>query len=548
MATASKVVFYSASPFGTGDIKTGSPTLTISSGVATLTVAQTGNIGAGDCIDFGGSNTKVYIAPCRIAFTSGWIEIKIHDKLKGLTSGATGIVRAVEVTSGSWIGGDAAGYIYFRKVTGTWNSSETIRRIMPNYDAFVAYTNSNLQGNMSTTFVVKDPDGTETDNVGSAQTVNSIHHVAASLDAVDALYTGASYINNTNLTSGGADVLVHICGYYDHDDQTIDSTILGITSVTTDTDHYLYYYTPQGDKESINDQRHDGKWNANKYILEPSSGTVGVSAGLTIIRFEGFQLYSNSLDDFDGINCAATLFYVSHNIIKATISGGDSDCRGIVISSTTTGGYVWNNIIYDWENGSKFNVGIYVNTGAKGYVYNNTVYNCYDGIYDGSGTNTLYIKNNIVQDCYNENYVFAGAAISTHNIGNGAASELAFGVTYKIGTTNGTTANKLIHIGGNLITAGTKIGCVVMNTTDTTYTRVTALDSEDQLTLADDIFVSGENYYIFTNKIGDVTFNNEGADDFHLGAGDAFAKNLGINLSADSNIAFWDDIDGDERL
>jgi len=40
-------VYYSVSPFGTGDIKTGSPTLTISGGVSTLTVAQTGNIGIG---------------------------------------------------------------------------------------------------------------------------------------------------------------------------------------------------------------------------------------------------------------------------------------------------------------------------------------------------------------------------------------------------------------------------------------------------------------------------------------------------------------------
>jgi len=40
-------VYYSVCKYGTGDIKTGSPTLTISSGVATLSVAQTGNIGQG---------------------------------------------------------------------------------------------------------------------------------------------------------------------------------------------------------------------------------------------------------------------------------------------------------------------------------------------------------------------------------------------------------------------------------------------------------------------------------------------------------------------
>lgn len=48
-------VYYSVCPFGTGDLKTGSPTLTISSGVATLSVAQTGNIGAGCRITYDGS-------------------------------------------------------------------------------------------------------------------------------------------------------------------------------------------------------------------------------------------------------------------------------------------------------------------------------------------------------------------------------------------------------------------------------------------------------------------------------------------------------------
>ena len=40
-------VYYSVSPYGTGDIKTGTPTCTISSGVMTISTAQTGNIGQG---------------------------------------------------------------------------------------------------------------------------------------------------------------------------------------------------------------------------------------------------------------------------------------------------------------------------------------------------------------------------------------------------------------------------------------------------------------------------------------------------------------------
>jgi hypothetical protein len=542
MATASKVVFFSASPYGTGDIKTGSPTLTISSGVATLTVAQTGNIGAGCEIDFGASNTKVYIAPCRIGFDSGSTEPKIHDKIRGVTSGATGIVRAVELTSGSWAGGDGAGYIYFRKVTGTFQDDENINRVRPTASSNIATINGTIQGNMSTTFVVKDPDGTETANEGSAQTVNSIHHEYASIEAAEGGYTDANHINTINLIT--ASIRVHICGYYDHDDQTIDSTNISYVTNTADTDRCVYFYTPQGNEESINDQRHDGKWNVNKYVVETTSNDVVVISRYCI--FEGFQIFQNGDSGSDGIRTtpnASHTIYITHNIVKAALSGGDSGCYGISIIENTYPSYIYNNIIYDWVNAGKTNWGIY--SDGPNYIYNNTVFNCYTGI--ETADNETHVKNNVVNDCGDTCYTGTFNTASTHNIGNGAASELAFGATYKTGQADDTAASKLKDADANFITNGVKVGCVVKNTTDTTYTRVTALDSEGQLSLNDDIFVNGENYEIYTNKIGDVTFNNEGADDFHLGA-DSFAKNLGTNLSADANLAFWDDIDNDERL
>jgi len=54
-------VFYSVCPFGTGDLKVGLPTITISSGVATLSTNQSNaNIGVGCCIEYG--SDKVYIS------------------------------------------------------------------------------------------------------------------------------------------------------------------------------------------------------------------------------------------------------------------------------------------------------------------------------------------------------------------------------------------------------------------------------------------------------------------------------------------------------
>lgn len=66
------------------------------------------------------------------------------------------------------------------------------------------------------------------------------------------------------------------------------------------------------------------------------------------------------------------------------------------------------------------------------------------------------------------------------------------------GTTTGTTASKLVDSGGGL--SNCKIGDEVYNSTDTAYTTVTAIDSDTQLSLADDIFTSGEAYIITTIK------------------------------------------------
>jgi len=81
------------------------------------------------------------------------------------------------------------------------------------------------------------------------------------------------------------------------------------------------------------------------------------------------------------------------------------------------------------------------------------------------------------------------------------------------GTADGTSANKLVNSGATFATDGVIIGAMVKNTTDNTYASVTAIDSETQLSLDANIFVSGEDYIIInwaiaTGTIGtDVTFD-----------------------------------------
>ena len=65
----------------------------------------------------------------------------------------------------------------------------------------------------------------------------------------------------------------------------------------------------------------------------------------------------------------------------------------------------------------------------------------------------------------------------------------------KSGTTDGTTSDKLVDSGASFEDE-VAVDMVVKNTTDTTTTYITAIDSDTVLSLNDDIFVSGEGYEI----------------------------------------------------
>lgn len=64
------------------------------------------------------------------------------------------------------------------------------------------------------------------------------------------------------------------------------------------------------------------------------------------------------------------------------------------------------------------------------------------------------------------------------------------------GTTTSTSANHLVQTGQNFQTT-ISVGMVVKNTTDSTYSYVTAVNSDTDLTLNDDIIISGEDYVIY---------------------------------------------------
>lgn len=80
------------------------------------------------------------------------------------------------------------------------------------------------------------------------------------------------------------------------------------------------------------------------------------------------------------------------------------------------------------------------------------------------------------------------------------------------GTTTSTSSMKLIDSGATFISDGISIGDQVYNSTDRTWSTVASVDSETQLTLTKDIFVSGEDYDVGDGFIQDKRPNLGTAD------------------------------------
>jgi hypothetical protein len=66
-----------------------------------------------------------------ISFTAGDNEPSIGATVIGATSGATGALLAVVVSSGAWATNDAAGYLVLSVVSGTFANAETLQFSQP---------------------------------------------------------------------------------------------------------------------------------------------------------------------------------------------------------------------------------------------------------------------------------------------------------------------------------------------------------------------------------------------------------------------------------
>lgn len=115
---------------------------------------------------------------------------------------------------------------------------------------------------------------------------------------------------------------------------------------------------------------------------------------------------------------------------------------------------------------------------------------------DGDGSGNEVYTTLIDASTYNPAYTdFKLMRIQSNLIGF-TAELVAEGTPVSSGTTDGTTASKLVDSGATFQTDGVAIGDWVYNSTDDTNAVVTAVDSETQLSISADIMATGEDYTV----------------------------------------------------
>ena len=146
-------------------------------------------------------------------------------------------------------------------------------------------------------------------------------------------------------------------------------------------------------------------------------------------------------------------------------------------------------------NGANVSIADYYNGSIVVNVTKNERYSVTDYYVSGSDK-TFVLSASATWDAADKVYIKNIQA----NIDENAFDVLGAGVV-ETGTTTSTTTNKLIDSAQNF-SSTVLAGMRVKNTTDTTYSYVKSVDSNIQLTLEDDIIISGENYSIYGAREG----------------------------------------------
>ena len=264
-----------------------------------------------------------------------------------------------------------------------------------------------------------------------------------------------------------------------------DTTAVTIDGWTTTASNYIKIYTPYLPTEVGVSQRHNGKWDETKYRL------VGANATRILVREENIRIdgLQISVTGTSGDDQDAIYFYDIAGTVNAQVS--NSIMKGVSSSYTYHDGIQ----IYLMGVSSTFKFWNNIFYGFSGASYTNA------GIYFAVTNNddyTVYLYNNTAYGCTSGFYRNSSYIIAKNNI--------SYNNTYNYG--------------------GAFDSSSINNLSGPTQTDAPGSNPRNGVT---------------------VTFADEVNKDFHLAYTDTGAKGYGANLSADSNLAFSNDIDGEGR-
>ncbi|MCK4946132.1 MAG: hypothetical protein KAS59_07710, partial [Alphaproteobacteria bacterium] len=393
------------------------------------------------------------------------------------------------------------------------------------------------------------------DDEGSSVSLDSITRAFNSL--ASALPSGAGgakdadHLDATDLVAGNYQL--NISCYADAAD-TVQPTIVGWT---TGPENYIRVYTPVSASEVGTSQRHNGVWDTNKYNLTRTSQGAGNDALYireNYVRIEGLQV---RLINSGGYTvCYAFRLYldddisdirINSNIIRGSISEASSTGTGIGSVSSYVTTRIYNNIFYGFINGATDIAGMSLGGGGTYYLSNNTLYGNYKGIYGSTGT--VVAKNNV---CIGNTTDYLGTFdTSSNNISSDATSP--DGVSYQNQvTTVDVDSNSGQAVLNVAVTTGFSVSDnVVIDPAGTGGGKeICTIDSiQAGVSLTMTANLANTHTAAQADTVSAVIFVDETGTppDFHLASNDTGAKDLGTDLSDDTNLAFSDDIDGQAR-
>jgi len=391
-------VYYSVGQ-STADLKTGTlPTVTIASGVATFSAAQTGNIGVGDRVtygqidittfaDQGGGTTRLTTSAAHGFSQYDYITISGTTNYNGTyqinnVSDATNLditkTYVAEAGGAAKFVGNIA-YISSKTSTSVWN-------------------------------LINPRGGVPTDRA-AAQTVVSIKHEYTSLSAAVTGAVDANHLNTTDLVTGNYQL--NFPCYYD---SAADTTAVTVTGYTTGASNFIKIYTPNNTTNEANfSQRHNGKWDDDRYALSGGSlNTLTIQQSYTKIM--GLQVTSSSTA------WTTIVFGPDYDYVEFDSCISKNTGTGYAIQLYGTDGSSVKNSIFYGSSASRV-VALRFGGSVQNVFYNNTVYG------SGGSENGIYtegysplIKNCIVQNTGGSAYASSFDSASNYNISDDSSN------------------------------------------------------------------------------------------------------------------------------